>query len=175
MTPEAPSPSAGDPTPQCYSELGSELGRQARLLHLLKVHMAGWAPAGLDWAAFGLLTALLTRGPLRQGELAEVAMLDPSTVSRHTAQLVRAGLVSRRPVPDDGRGVHLMATPAGEGVGRDLISRRVSMFGQILSEWTPEDAQTLLRLLRRLNDGLERHLDEVSRQPGLDATHHLTT
>jgi DNA-binding MarR family transcriptional regulator len=153
---------------QCYGDLGFELGRQARLLHLLKAHMAGWAPVGLDWAAFGLLMALLKRGPLRQGELAEVAMLDPSTVSRHTAQLVKAGLVSRQPHPDDGRAVHLVATPAGEAVGRDLIDRRVSMLGRILSEWEPADTETLLRLLRLLNDGLEQHMDDSSRHPPPD-------
>ncbi|HEX2809889.1 MAG TPA: MarR family transcriptional regulator [Kineosporiaceae bacterium] len=169
MTSGLPLPPPDTPTPPCYSELGFELGRQARLLHLLKSHMAGWAPVGLDWAAFGLLMALLKHGPLRQGELAEVAMLDPSTVSRHTAQLVKAGLVSRRPVPDDGRGVHLVATPAGEAVGRDLINRRVSMLGQILSEWPREDAETLLRLLRLLNDGLERHLDDTSRKASSEA------
>jgi DNA-binding MarR family transcriptional regulator len=163
MTSGNPSLTSGDPTPPCYSELGFELGRQARLMHLLKSHMAGWAPVGLDWAAFGLLMALLKQGPLRQGELAEMAMLDPSTVSRHTAQLVKAGLVSRRPAPDDGRAVHLVATTDGEAVGRDLINRRVSMISQILSEWPREDAETLLRLLRLLNDGIERHMDDTSR------------
>jgi DNA-binding MarR family transcriptional regulator len=164
-----PSLPPGDPTPPCYSELGFELGRQARLLHLLKSHMAGWAPTGLDWAAFGLLMALIKQGPLRQGELAEVAMLDPSTVSRHTAQLVKAGLVRRQPVPEDGRAVHLVATPAGEAVGRDLIKRRVSMLSQILAEWPRDDTETLLRLLRLLNDGLEQHLDDAARPASLPA------
>jgi DNA-binding MarR family transcriptional regulator len=164
-----PSPNPGDPTPPCYSELGFELGRQARMLHLLKTHMAGWAPVGLDWAAFGLLMALLKHGPLRQGELADLAMLDPSTVSRHTAQLVKAGLVSRRPVPGDGRAVHLVATPAGEAVGRDLINRRVSMISEIMSAWPREDAETLLRLLRLLNDGLEQHMDDAARHVSSEA------
>jgi DNA-binding MarR family transcriptional regulator len=153
---------------QCYADLGFELGRQTRLLHLLKGHMAGWAPAGLDWAAFGLLMSLLKRGPQRQGELAEQAMLDPSTVSRHTAQLVKAGLVSRQPHPEDGRAVQLVATPAGVAVGRDLIDRRVAMLGRILSGCEPDDSETLLRLLRRLNDGLEQHMDDSSRHPPQD-------
>lgn len=157
--------SPGGPGQQCYADLGFELGRQTRLLHLLKGHMAGWAPTGLDWAAFGLLMSLLKRGPQRQGELAEQAMLDPSTVSRHTAQLVKAGLVSRQPHPEDGRAVQLVATPAGEALGHDLISRRVAMLGRILSGWDPDDSQTLLRLLRRLNDGLEQHLDDATRHP----------
>jgi DNA-binding MarR family transcriptional regulator len=178
MTPDASLRSTGDPTAplghhlpqggrhqQCYADLGFELGRQARLLHLLKGHMAGWAPVGIDWAAFGLLMSLLKLGPQRQGELAEQAMLDPSTVSRHTAQLVKAGLVSRQPHPDDGRAVQLVATPAGEAVARDLIERRVTMLGRILSEWAPEDSETLLGLLRRLNEGLEQHIDDASRPP----------
>ena len=148
-----------------YAEIAHELGRQGRLLHLFKGHMSNWAPAGLDWAAFGLLMSLIKCGASRQGDLADITLLDPSTVSRHTAQLVKAGLVSRQPHPDDGRAVQLVATAAGEAVARDLIERRVTMLGRILSEWAPEDSETLLGLLRRLNEGLEQHIDDASRPP----------
>jgi len=90
--------------PDAVAALGAELVRHARLLHLVRAHMATWAPEGLDGAAISLLMQLVKCGPRRQGELADVAMLDPSTVSRYVGQLVRRGLAERRP----GRG---MVTP----------------------------------------------------------------
>ena len=159
-----------------YAEIAHELGRQGRLLHLFKGHMSNWAPAGLDWAAFGLLMSLIKCGASRQGDLADVTLLDPSTVSRHTAQLVKAGLVSRRPDPADGRAVQLVATESGLLAGQDLLARRQALLRGILADWSDDDAQTFLLLTRRLNDGLERRLTEgshsgrgdVGRPPRLD-------
>jgi DNA-binding MarR family transcriptional regulator len=136
-----------------------ELGRQSRLLHIWKTRMAAWAPAGMDWAAFGLLMTLVKCGPCRQSELADVTMLDPSTVSRHVGQLVKHGMVARQPDPDDGRAVRLIATDAGEAMAKELLTRREEMFHGILGDWSEEDAAALLALMRRLNDGLEKGLD----------------
>ena len=91
------------------------------------------APRGLDFAALTLLFHLVRCGPRRQGELAETAMLDPSTTSRYVAQLVRADLVSRRPDPDDGRAVQLVATSAGERVAQELTERRDALVGSALA------------------------------------------
>jgi DNA-binding MarR family transcriptional regulator len=148
-------PPAAEEPHRCYAEIASELGRQGRLMHLLKTQMSN-APAGLDWAAFGLLTVLITCGPRRQGELADTTMLDPSTVSRHTSQLVKAGLVSRRPDPVDGRAAQLIATSSGEALGAELIAHRRRLLAGLLVDWTDQDAHRLLHLLRRLNDGMER-------------------
>lgn len=147
----------GRALPTSFAELGHELGRQSRMMHMLRSHMSNWAP-GLDWAAFGLLMTLIKCGPLRQGELAEMTMHDPSTTSRHSSQLVKSGLVSRQPDPADGRAVQLVATPEGMALGQELIRRRQELVASILVDWTEQDAETLLSLLRRLNDGLERRL-----------------
>jgi DNA-binding MarR family transcriptional regulator len=136
-------------------DLLHELSRHSRLLHLLKSRMTTRLPTGLEGAAFGILMALVKCGPRRQGELAEFSLLDPSTVSRYVAQLVRAGLVSRRPDPADGRAVQLLATDEGEVLAKEAAARRQAMLGEILADWSPEDARTLVRLLRRLNDGIE--------------------
>lgn len=140
-------------------ELATELGRHARLLHVLKARMAGWAPAGLDGAAFGLLMSLVKCGPTRQGELAERSMLDPSTVSRYVGQLVKVGLVTRRPDPADGRAVQLVATEQGQAVGAEAMARREELVAGLLENWSDEDARTLVRLLRRLNDEMDPRRD----------------
>jgi DNA-binding MarR family transcriptional regulator len=146
-------------------ELGVELARHARLLHVVRSRMATKAPPGLDVAAMGLLMMLVRCGPRRQGELAETALLDPSTASRYVTQLARAGLLERRPDPDDGRAVQLVASTVGEQLAGELAAHRQEVVREMLSGWTDADLGTLLTLVRRLNDSLEH----------LRPTHHRQT
>jgi DNA-binding MarR family transcriptional regulator len=149
-----------DPSPcvEHCGELVTELIRHARLLHLMKARNATHMP-GVDAAAFGVLMVLVRQGPRRQGEVAEATLLDPSTVSRYAAQLVKAGLISRRPDPADGRAVQLVAAPQGIQLAEEGMARRSAALSEALSDWPAEDAATLIRLLRRLNDGLEAQRD----------------
>jgi DNA-binding MarR family transcriptional regulator len=141
--------------PALTAELNSELTRHTRLLHVLKSSMATHLPEGLEAAAFGLLITLVKGGARRQGELAELCLLDPSTVSRHVGQLARAGYVERRPDPGDGRAVHLVATDEGVRVADEIRRRREAVMAEALDGWSPHDAATLVALLRRLNDDLD--------------------
>jgi len=147
-------------------ELSTELIRQSRLLHGLRSHLPAWTPDGLDRAAFSLLSNLMRGGPQRQSELAGCAMLDPSTVSRHTAQLVRAGLVERRPDPLDGRAVQLVPTPSGRQVFDHARERRDSVLRAVLSDWHADEVATLVALLRRLNDDFEAYRPAPAAEPG---------
>ena len=141
-------------------ELVVELSRHGRLLHALKGRMGPAAlPPGLDGAAFGVLMTLVRCGPRRQGELAEQTFLDPSTVSRYVAQLVRSGLVSRRPDPGDGRAVQIVATPEGASIAERAAEHRRGLIDELISTWSPGDAATLVVLLRRLNDEMEARRD----------------
>lgn len=135
--------------------LNHEISRHGRLLHVMKGQMATLVPQGLDMAAFSLLFTLVRCGPARQGELAGLALLDPSTVSRHVAQLARAGYVQRRPDPEDGRAVQLVATEAGDALAAEIGRRRELMIRQALADWAPDDLRQLVRLMGRLNDDLD--------------------
>lgn len=155
------------PSAEGVTALAHEVVRHARLLHVVRAQLLSTAPEGLDGAAVALLMQLVTYGPRRQGELAEVAVLDASTVSRYVGQLVRAGLVERRPDPGDGRAVQLVATPAGRRSADRMIARRDRMFATVLADWDETDVRTLTRLVARLSDDVEatRH-----RLADLDAT-----
>lgn len=153
-----------DPPRPGVESLSHELGRHARLLHVWRAHMAHWLPTGLDWSGSSLLLTLVKCGPRRQGELAEQALLDPSTVSRYVTALVKAGLVERRADPADGRAVQLVASEAGEQVAADWMRRRQQLIADALEDWNDQDIQTLTELFGRLNDDLERH-----RHPGSTA------
>ncbi len=141
--------------------LGEQLPRFIRVVHALKAQ----ATEGRDRAALVLLFPLRRLGPLRQSALAELVHADPSTVSRHVARLARAGFVQRRPHPQDGRAVQLVATEDGERVVEEIARRRQDMVAAALAHWDPDDVQTLVHLLSRLNDDLEANRPQPSRAP----------
>jgi DNA-binding MarR family transcriptional regulator len=78
--------------------------------------------------AYGsLLVPLYEEDGLRQGELARRARLSKQTLTTMTRALEQAGLVERRPDPDDGRATRLYLTsrandfrPVAEGILADL-------------------------------------------------------
>jgi DNA-binding MarR family transcriptional regulator len=151
------------PVETLAEELSHELGRHSRLLHAMRSHMASWTPAGLDWSAFALLMSLVKFGPSRQGELADLSLLDPSTVSRHVGQLVRAGLVERRPDPADGRAVQLVASATGHEMAAELVSRRQKLVTRAMADWDTEDVRTFVHLFARFNDSLDAYRPQLVR------------
>jgi DNA-binding MarR family transcriptional regulator len=142
-------------TKQDLSALTEEFLRHGRILHRTKIHLARLLPAELDWAAGALLGKLARHGPARQGELADRALLDPSTVSRYVGQLVRTGLVERRPDPEDGRAVLLAATDAGRTLADHVLGEHTALLLQILDRWDPADLHALTALLRQFNNDME--------------------
>jgi DNA-binding MarR family transcriptional regulator len=125
---------------------------------------------GVEWAAYGLLFQLVSSGPRRSSVLAEAACVDPSTVSRQVAQLVKAGLVERQSDPEDGRASLLVATDRGHAAYAAKTEHRAQMFGHVLAGWTPQDVDTLARLLARFNDSFAEQRDTL---PGLTQHEHI--
>ncbi len=149
-----------DPT-ELHRAIGDEMIRHAKLLQVARQHMAGTLPPGVDAASIALLMRLVHSGPLRQRELAEHALVDPSTASRQVAQLVATGLVERRRDPADGRAVLLAATAEGLSLGERISQRRHTVVRAVLDGWADEDLSALLTLVRRLNGALEQLRHDV--------------
>ncbi|MGW1993212.1 MarR family winged helix-turn-helix transcriptional regulator [Embleya sp. NPDC001921] len=103
-----------------------------------------------------LLAYLALEGPRRVTDLAAMTYLDVSTVSRQIASLVQRGLVERRPDPSDGRGTLLAVTDAGNQAFEIYRSRRQAELDRVTRDWSAEERRTLVRLLGRFNDDLER-------------------
>lgn len=134
--------------------LAHELVRYSRMLHVVKTSLQT-GTHGLEGAEIPLLMQLVRCGPRRQGELADVALLDASTVSRYVGQLARRGLVERRPDPADGRAVQLVATERGHETATAMIARRNELLRQVLAHWSDDDLHALTGLLARFNDDFE--------------------
>lgn len=132
--------------------LSEQMVRLIRAAHAMRVQLAARGDQGIDWAAYTLLFHLVSGGPQRASGLADIACVDPSTVSRQVADLVRAGLVERVPDPEDGRAHQLVATEAGQALYAARRERRVRTFARIVEGWDERDVRTLTELVARFND-----------------------
>ena len=117
----------------------------------------------VDTGAVRLLWHLSEAGACRLSDLAEMAGLDLSTVSRHVRDLVDASYLARTPDPRDGRAVTLTLTPDGRDVLADAQANRAAAMSTVLTSWDPADRATLTRLLTTLAGDLtaaSRHGNE---------------
>lgn len=110
-----------------------------------------------------LLFPLSRLGAARQSVLAEQSHLDPSTTSRHVADLVREGLVERRPDPDDGRASLLALTPAGHDSLTRMRDQRVEGAGRGLADWSVEEIAAFGADLGRFTAAMGPLLQEFNR------------
>jgi DNA-binding MarR family transcriptional regulator len=70
-------------------------------------------------------------------------------------RLANAGLIVRRPDPDDRRTVLVSLTPEGQGAAEDALTAYLGAGEQALSVLTSEERETLAEILRKLLMGLE--------------------
>ncbi|HLN76856.1 MAG TPA: MarR family transcriptional regulator [Nocardioidaceae bacterium] len=142
----------------------ADLSRESAATELLRAltGLKGWFREiqqgvydGHSAASLMMLALLERNGPSRVTDLAEVARVDASVVSRQAAQLEAAGLVERSADPSDGRAHRLGVAPAGEEVLRRGRERLVRLLAERLEAWPPEElveyAATTARLLTDLN------------------------
>ena len=87
-------------------------------------------------------------------DLAAHCALDPSTISRAVAALVRDGLVRRAADPSDGRASTLALTAHGRAVLDDTNTWYEEQLAEALKGWSTEDLATLSALLQRFSDDL---------------------
>ena len=99
-----------------------------------------------------LLFRLDRHGPLSLGELAEHEGLAKSTITRLVRSVEEAGLVLRRPHPDDGRASELALTDAGRQLVAESRARASAFMRDRVAALSVEDQD----LICRVSDVLER-------------------
>lgn len=105
--------------------------------------------ADADHGATALISVLYRCGPMRSSDLAQVTMLDLSTVSRHARALEEAGHVARAADPDDRRAHRLALTETGLALVEEHWNQRLAYLSSRLSGWSREDARSLAALVGR--------------------------
>jgi DNA-binding MarR family transcriptional regulator len=161
----AAAPGTDDVRAADVAALSEQLSRQQRLVNSLKTSLRTSA----ERSSFQLLWHLAD-GPKRTGALAEATHADPSTTSRHVADLVRRGMAERQADPVDGRACLIALTAAGQQASSQILAHRLRRLADMLADWPAEDVGTFARLLTRFNDAFDAagpHIlsghDEVSR------------
>jgi DNA-binding MarR family transcriptional regulator len=94
-------------------------------------------------------------------DLAVCCALDPSTVSRAVAALVREGLVRRAADPADGRASTLTLTPHGRAALDETNDWYERHLAAALKDWSTEDVAAFTAFLGRFADDLMNHHDKT--------------
>lgn len=107
---------------------------------------------------FVLLASLADGLALTQSELAKRISSDPSTVRAMLVLLEENGLVKRDSHPTDARAKTVSLTAAGKRVHKKLWKAGQSIRDEMRGCMTPEEADILLELLRKLASALNEEL-----------------
>ena len=101
--------------------------------------------SSLTISQIAALSTLERSGPLTPRELAAAERVQPPSMTRITASLEAAGLVTRTDHPSDGRQVLLAASPEGAAMVREDRRRRDAWLAQRLHDLPPEELEVLRR------------------------------
>jgi DNA-binding MarR family transcriptional regulator len=111
---------------------------------------------------------------LRMSELAESAVLSRSWITRRVDRLEQSGLVQRLPAGNDGRGVCVRLTSAGEQAFLRLDASHARSIERHFSSYLTEDeAVVIARVLDRITAAAAQHspaddLDDPCSQGGAE-------
>ncbi|MEX0985268.1 MAG: MarR family winged helix-turn-helix transcriptional regulator [Actinomycetota bacterium] len=138
----------------------------SRFVRTFGLHRPERTPCGFE-ASVAEAHALseLTAGPMRQLDLVTRLGLAKSTVSRVVTEMDDRGWVKRRPAQDDGRGVLLILTPAGQAAAEELAEARAVRMRALLDAVPPERRDSVIDVLTILEEAarVSNRTDRVQR------------
>lgn len=114
----------------------------------------------LDRALFPLLVGIERHGPVGIVALAEGISRDYTTVSRQVAKLESLGLVERRQNPADRRINEAEVTARGRAMTARIDDARARIVRNILGDWSGDEIDSLLHLMRRLSTAMRSYRRE---------------
>ncbi|WP_243788954.1 MarR family winged helix-turn-helix transcriptional regulator [Saccharopolyspora gloriosae] len=127
------------------------IGRLHRLAaHLTEELCVVYRRHGLSEGEFDVIAALRRAGePFERapGELARFTMVTTGAMTKRISRLEDAGLVTRRPATDDGRGRVVALTPAGRELFDQAFTDHMRNEHRLLEAMTPAEADQLETLL----------------------------
>lgn len=146
--------SGGDRHADQLAALNAALTAVSRRTRARALHQRMAKAAGVDIRTYLLDVLFRVRGmqPARVSDVADGMGYDRSTISRHVAELVESGFLTRERDAVDGRAVIVKLSPAGKRAIARIEKRWFETLDQITSEWTDGDRSTLIDLLTRFDD-----------------------
>src|SRR3982751_6894274 len=121
------------------------LTQMQELLRAIRVFKGRLAPqsATVSAGTLGSLAMSATGRGTHVTSLAAECALDPSTVSRSVAALVKAGLVERTADPAGARAAVLALTGRGRQALDEVMTNHHRQLADALRDWTPEERRAL--------------------------------
>lgn len=127
--------------------------------------LASIAGTGLCASDFGVLEALLHKGPLPVNTLGKKVLLTSGSMTAAVDRLVARHLVARKDDPHDRRVRVVALTPEGRRLIKSAFARHASDLDEVVSVLTEAERSGLLSLLRTLGrgaDDAQEPLDDAS-------------
>lgn len=115
---------------------------------------------GFNIGQLPVLYMLRNGAEMSQKDLAKFAKIEQPSMAQMLARMERDGLIKRTPDPADGRSSLVSLTDAARE--RLPAARQALEQGReaVLAGFSAEEVQTLLQLMRRLNQNLDRMVAE---------------
>ena len=117
--------------------------------------LASIAGTGLCASDFGVLEALLHKGPLPVNALGKKVLLTSGSMTAAVDRLVARRLVARNDDPRDRRVRVVALTPEGRRLIKSAFARHASDLDEVVSVLTETERSTVLALLKRLGQGAD--------------------
>src|SRR5579875_1282287 len=113
------------------------------------------------------IDVVASQGPLTATQLAKITSLSSGGLTVALDRLERAGLVRRRPNPDDRRSVLIEATEETRRLGRQFFGPLSRKEQELLERYDADRLEAIREFLHDLADALARH-----QQAGSDPVSH---
>jgi MarR family 2-MHQ and catechol resistance regulon transcriptional repressor len=116
---------------------------------LARYAAAGIEETGLGLSDFGVLEALLHKGPLPVNTIGPIVDLTPGSISIAVDRLFAKGLVSRVESGEDRRVRIVALTPAGRDLIVPAFRKHAGQMRKVFSELSPEELLSLEVALKK--------------------------
>ncbi|MCU1363041.1 MAG: MarR family transcriptional regulator [Acidimicrobiaceae bacterium] len=131
--------------------------RRGQLMGLVRSSNApGHSPLAVE-----LLRAVVEAGEIRASDLASELFVTKTSIGRYVSAMLSEGLLIQRRDPSDGRATLLRASASGRRQLEEREAKRSALLRDLCEGWPKGDVATLTKLLQRLNDGVNRRLNEL--------------
>src|ERR1700761_2650630 len=117
---------------------------------LTRYAAAGIEETGLGLSDFGVLEALLHKGPLPVNTIGPIVDLTPGSISTAVDRLVAKGLVSRVESAEDRRVRIVALTPRGRDLVASAFRKHSGQMKRVFSQLSPEELRGLEVALKRV-------------------------
>src|ERR1700721_205996 len=117
---------------------------------LTRYAAAGFEETGLGLSDFGILEALLHKGPLPVNTIGPIVDLTPGSISVAVDRLFDKGLVSRVESGEDRQVRIVSLTPRGKELIAPAFRKHAGQMRKVFSELSPEELRSLELSLKKI-------------------------